>query len=105
MTMQTITSREVQNRYGDFLESIESDMVRVTRHGRPLFWAISDRAVRSDPAILIGRILLLSGQAHPYSGDRPGDDLRKLLDGFSSPTYATGLTEDDVMQVVHENRI
>lgn len=105
MTMQTITSREVQNHYGDFLESMQNDMVRVTRHGRPLFWAISDRAVRGDPAILIGRILLLGGQANPYQGDRPGDDLQKLLDGFGSPTDTTGLTEDDVMQVVHENRI
>ena len=103
--MQTLTSREVQSRYGDFLESVQDDMVRVTRHGRPLFWAISDRDVRGDPAILIGRILLLSALAHPYQGKRPGDDLAKLLNSFGTSAETAGLSEDDVMQIVHDNRI
>jgi hypothetical protein len=103
--MQTITSREVQNRFGDFLETLQDDMVRVTRHGRPLFWAISDRDVRADPAVLIGRILLLNGQTNPQAGARPGDDMQVLLESFDGASKAGGLTQDDVMQTVHANRL
>jgi prevent-host-death family protein len=103
--MQTLTSRDVQNRYGDFIESMQDDVVCVTRHGRPLFWAISDRDVRGDTAILIGRALLLHGQARAFAGDKAGDDLGALLDSFGDAALTAGLTEDDVMQIVHDNRI
>lgn len=103
--MQTITSRDVQTRFGDFLENVQSSMVRVTRHGRPLFWAISDRDVRGDPALLIGRILLLNGQANAYQGERAGDHLAKLLDSFDQSSAHRDLNEDDVMQIVHDNRL
>ena len=104
--MQTITSREVQNRYGDFVESVQDDLVCVTRHGRPLFWAISDRHVRNDDSsVLIARILLLHGQLNPFHGNLPGDDSRKLLDSVECTAATEGLTDNDVMAIVHENRL
>lgn len=106
MTMQTLTSRDVQSRYGEFVESVQDDVVCVTRHGRPLYWAVSDRHVRApDPSILIGRMLLLHGQLNRVSDARPGDVLGKVLQDLDASIDPQDLTEEQVMTVVHENRI
>ena len=99
--MQTLTSRDVQNRFGDFLETMNDDVVCVTRHGRPLFLAIS---MRDDPDTLVGRVLLAYGQANAYKGDTAGKTMRELTAGFGERAAQDGLTEDDVTQLVHENR-
>lgn len=106
MTMQTVTSREVQSRYGEFVESVQDDVVCVTRHGRPLFWAVSDRHVRAtNPSVLIGRMLLLHGQLNPDSSDRPGDVFGQVLAELDASIVPGKLTEENVMTIVHENRI
>ena len=104
--MQTVTSREVQSHYGEFIESVQDDVVCVTQHGRPLFWAVSDHHVRSpDPSILIGRMLLLHGQLNPTTQERAGDALVKVLDGLEGSIDVQDLTQQEVMTIVHENRI
>ncbi len=104
--MQTVTSREVQNRYGEFIESVQDDMVCVTRHGRPLFWAVSDRHVRSaDPSVLIGRMLLLHGQLNRASTARAGDVLGQTLSDLDAAIDPNGLTEEHLMTIVHGNRL
>ena len=100
-TMQTITSREVQNRFGDFVESMNDDVVCVTRHGRPLFLAVS---MRDDPSRLVSRVLLAYGQANAYRGDQPGKAMRELTASFGNRAAEDGFTEADVMQLVHDNR-
>jgi len=103
--MQTVTSREVQNRYGEFIESVQDDLVCVTRHGRPLFWAVSDRHVRApDPSVLIGRMLLLHGQLNRETQARAGDVFEKVLEGLDASIDPQGLTPEKVMTIVHENR-
>lgn len=106
--MQTLTSRDVQVRYGEFVESVQDDVVCVTRHGRPLYWALSDSHLRAqDPSVFIGRMLRLRGQIERERAQRAAtpqpsfsDALRKL----DSSIDPNGITEDDVMQIVHENR-
>jgi len=99
--MLTITSREVQNRFGDFVESMNDDVVCVTRHGRPLFLAVS---MRDDPATLVSKVLLAYGQANVYRGEKPGKAMRTLTAGFGNRAAEDGFTEAEVMQLVHENR-
>jgi len=104
--MQTVTSREVQSRYGDFVESVQDDVVCVTRHGRPLFWAIADRQVRAnDPSVLIGRLLLLNGQLNKSSSPSSGDKFTTFLEQeIDSSTHTEGLSPEDVNTIVHANR-
>lgn len=102
--MQTVTSREVQNHYGEFLESVQDDVVCVTRHGRPLFWALSDRDVRTqDPSAFIGRMLLLRGQLRRESG-LPQESIEKTFERLDPAIQAEGLSEDDVSAVVRSQR-
>lgn len=105
-TMQTLTSRDVQTQYGAFVESVQDDVVCVTRHGRPLYWAVADRHVRApDPSVLIGRMLLLHGQLNRASDARPGDAFGKVLQELDASIDPQDLSEEHVMTVVHENRI
>jgi len=100
--MLTLTSRDVQNRFGDFVESTNDDVVCVTRHGRPLFLAVS---LREDPSTLVSRVLLAYGQAHAYRGNNAGQALRELSATFGNRATEEGLTEADVTQLVHDNRL
>lgn len=106
--MQTLTSRDVQVRYGEFVESVQDDVVCVTRHGRPLYWALSDSHLRAqDPSVFIGRLLRLRGQIERERAQRSGAPLQSFADALQqldSSIEPGGLTEADVMQVVHENR-
>jgi hypothetical protein len=109
--MQTLTSREVQNQYGNFLEAMQDDIVCVTRHGRPLFWAMSEREVRGDPSVLIGRAMLMRGQAKRALRESEGrteegaDVLREVLNAIDASSSGETMTEEEVMQFVHDNRI
>ena len=103
--MQSVTSSEVQTQYGKFLESVQDDLVCVTRHGRPLFWALSDRHVRApDLSILIGRMLLLHGQLNRETQERAGDAFGKVLEELDASVDLQDLTQEKVMTIVHENR-
>ncbi len=103
--MQFVTSSEVQTQYGEFLESVQNDLVCVTRHGHPLFWALSDRHVRApDPSILIGRMLLLHGQINREQLERAGDAFGKVLEQLDASLDPQDLTQEKVMTLVHENR-
>ena len=42
---------------------------------------------------------------YPLRGKEAGDAMRDLLSTFSNKAAEDGLTEDDVMQIVHDNRI
>lgn len=104
--MLKMTSREVQLRHGDFVESVQEDVVCVTRHGRPLYWAVSDRQVRGrDPSVLIGRLLLLNGQLRQAEQGAPTEPLGQVLEHEVDPVVNTaGLTTEAVEQVVHGSR-
>jgi hypothetical protein len=106
MPMLTVTSKEVQNRYGEFLETIEDDFTCVTRHSRPLFWAIADRQVRADPSVLIGRLLLLNGQLRQQQGkEASAESFGQFLERAVDPVLKTaGMTQADVTHIVHEVR-
>ncbi len=103
--MLTVTSKEVQNHYGEFLETIEDDLTCVTRHSRPLFWAIADRQVRDDPSVLIGRLLLLNGQLRQQQGKASKESFGQFLESAVDPVLKTaGMTQADVTNIVHEVR-
>lgn len=97
-----MTSRDVQNNFGDFVECTNDGVVCVTSQGSPLFLAIS---LREDPSTLVGRVLLAYGQANAYRAERPGKTLHELTSSFGNQAAQAGLTEADVMQLVHDNRI
>ena len=107
--MLIVTSREVQSHYGEFIESVEDDLVCVTRHGRPLFWAVSDRQVRSDdPSILVGRLLLLNGQLRKQKGLERGVDPTALQD-FLAQEVDSSLntkltTPEELSKLIHASR-
>jgi hypothetical protein len=85
---------------------VQEDVVCVTRHGRPLFWAVADRLVRTpDPSILIGRMLLLHGQLKRSTSEHPGDAFSQILEGLDSSIDPQALTQENIMTLVHENRI
>lgn len=103
--MLKMTAREVQVRHGDFVKSVQKDVVCVTRHGRPLYWAVSDRQVRGhDPSVLIGRLLLLNGQLRQAEQGAPTESLSQALEREVDPVITTGLTPNAVEQIVHESR-
>jgi hypothetical protein len=103
--MLTVTSKDVQNHYGEFLETVQDELACVTRHGRPLFWAISDRHVRDDPNALIGRLLLLNGQLRKQSAKVGQEDFGQFLEREVDPVLKTaGVTEEEVSKIVHEAR-
>lgn len=104
--MLKMTSREVQARHGDFVESVQEDVVCVTRHGRPLYWAVADRQVRaSDPSVLIGRLLLLNGQLRQAEQGAPAEPFSAVLEREVDPVVKTaGLTPESVEKVVHDSR-
>jgi hypothetical protein len=104
--MQTVTSREVQSRYGEFVEAVQDDLVCVTRHGRRLFWAVSDRHVSaSDPNILIGRLLLLNGQMNRANTENAGEGFTTFLEAEIDPSISPGvLSVDEVTQFVDDTR-
>ena len=105
MPMLTVTSKEVQNRYGEFLETVQDDLACVTRHGRPLFWAISDRQVRDEPSALIGRLLLLNGQLRKQNGKAPKGSFGQFLEREVDPVLKTAdITQEDVTKIVNESR-
>lgn len=103
--MQTLTSRDVQTNYGGFTEAVTDDTVCVTRHGRPFYYAISAR--QNNPELFIGRMLLAFGQTHvdtaPDSGSRFASFVEAL--GHSPLTDGEGLTDQDVAQISHDNRV
>ena len=107
--MLIVTSREVQSHYGEFIESVEDDLVCVTRHGRPLFWAVSDRQVRSDdPSVLVGRLLLLNGQLRKQKGLERGVDPTALQDFLAqevdSSLNAKATTPEELSKLIHASR-
>ena len=104
--MQTVTSRDVQSRYGEFVEAVQDDLVCVTRHGRRLFWAVSDRHVSaSDPNILISRLLLLNGQMNRAKAANAGDSFTTFLEKEIDPSVIlSGLSVDEVTQFVNDTR-
>jgi hypothetical protein len=105
MSMLTVTSKEVQNRYGEFLEKVQDDVTCVTRHGRSLYWTISDRQVRDDPSVLIGKLLLLNGQLRQQSGKASKEGFGQFLARAVDPVLKTaGMTQEDVTKLVHESR-
>jgi hypothetical protein len=92
--MQLMTSSQVRTQYGEFLESVQVDLVCVTRHGRPFFWALSDRHVRApDPSILIGRMLLLHGQLNRETQERAGDAFGQVLEELDASLDPQDLTQ------------
>jgi antitoxin (DNA-binding transcriptional repressor) of toxin-antitoxin stability system len=103
--MQTLSSREVQNHYGEFVEAVQDELVCVTRHGRPLFWAVADRHVRAeDPSVLIGRLLLLHGQLNRNTSALPGDSFNKVLEELDASIDTAGLTPADINAMVDAAR-
>jgi hypothetical protein len=104
--MQTVTSRDVQIRYGEFVESVQDDLVCVTRHGRRLFWAVSDRQVSaSDPSVLIGRLLLLNGQLNRSPEARSSESFATFLEReVDSALDTRAATPEVVAQIVDDSR-
>lgn len=102
--MQTVTSREVQNRYGDFVETLQEDVVCVTRHGRPLYWALSDRYLRDkDPSVFIGRMILLRAQLAQQNDNTP-EAMETFLTGMDAALTEDALSPEQVIQIVDANR-
>jgi len=106
--MQTITSRDVQTNYGSFTEAVTDDTVCVTRHGRPLYYAISAR--QTNPELFIGRMLLTFGQTHTDGAADAGDRFAGFVQALGHTTPADHvagdtLTEQDVAQIVDDNRV
>ncbi len=105
MFMLKVTSKEVQNRYGEFLEKVQDDVTCVTRHGRSLYWTISDRQVRDDPRVLIGKLLLLNGQLRQQGGNAIQEGFGQFLSREVDPVLKTaGMTQEDVTKIVNESR-
>lgn len=106
MSVQTVTSREVQSKYGEFVEAVQDDLVCVTRHGRRLYWAVSDRHVSaSDPNVLIGRLLLLNGQMNRSNTENAGDSFTAFLEKEIDPSINRDvLSIDQVTQFVNDTR-
>jgi len=106
MIMQTLTSREVQSRYGEFVEAVQDDLVCVTRHGRRLFWAVSDRHVSAkDPNALISRLLLLNGQMNRSTSQAAGDSFAAFLEKEIDPSITPdALSSVDVTRIVNDAR-
>lgn len=110
--MLALASREVQNHYGEFVETVQDDVVCVTRHGRPLYWALSERHLRaSDPSVLIGRLLLLRGQLERQAQAQSGqtgvvpESLTQMLRKSDAQLQTAGLSEKGVAELVRANRL
>lgn len=102
--MQTITSRDVQTNYGSFTEAVTDDTVCVTRHGRPLYYAISAR--QANPELFVGRILLTFGQTHADTQADAGNRFEGFVKALGhTATASNSLTEEEIAQIVDDNRL
>ena len=102
--MQTLSSREVQSQYGQFVDTLQDDVVCVTRHGRPLYWAMNDRHFREkDPSVFIGRMILLRAQLVNQASPQ-AEPIDALFAQTDAHLKASSMSADDVMSVVHANR-
>ena len=95
--MITLTSAEAQNRFGQLLDTVQREVVAITRHGRPTAFIVS-----------------------PHEMDELLDSRRKRSKALadleawsenaaigSSPAQAaaaSALTDDDVVRLVHQAR-
>lgn len=104
-TMQTMTSAEAQNQFGRTLDRSQRQPVIITRRGRPTSMMISV----SGDGIPFTLAKALS-ELYPMRGEDAGRAVKELLEHMSQQqgaknAIADGITEEDIMQIVHENRI
>jgi len=99
--MITMTSLEAQNQFGNLIDSSQREPVVITRRGRPVSVMSSYQDYRSMP-YLVAKFI---NENYPLRGKEAGDAMRDLLSTFGNKAAEDGLTENDVMQIVHDNRI
>jgi hypothetical protein len=95
--MLNLSSRDVQTQYGQFADAVMDGPVCVTRHGRPLYYAVSARPASAE--LLIGRLLLAFGQSQSIApAARDGDDFTALVQGLGHQSVddSAALTQADV---------
>ena len=101
--MLTMTSRDVQTGYGNFVESTQEDTVCVTRHGRPLFYAVP--AKKYSAQYLWGQLVLEQGQRDRVTGDGRGNEMKLAMQAVPRHDVLESMSEADVMAFVKANRV
>ena len=91
--MKTMTSAEVQNRFGQVLDNVQHEMVAITRHGRPAAFIVSAREMDELLSARRRRSQAVADLEAWYAKTR---DRR-------TPA-AAALTDEEVNRLVHETR-
>ena len=102
--MISMTSLEAQNQFGLLLDSSQRQAVTITRRGRPVAvvqaYQDYERAAQL-PTLQMAKFI---SENFPLRGKEAGDALRRYFAGVASPAEQAQMTEDDVMQLLNDEK-
>lgn len=104
--MLTMTSLVAQNQFGTLIDASQRQPVTVTRRGRPVAVVLSyeDYQAAIQPAQTIpAHVAKLISESYPLRGSEAGEAMRQHLARMNSQAAQEGLSEDDVMRLMHDD--
>lgn len=106
--MLTMTSLVAQNQFGTLIDASQRQPVTVTRRGRPVAVVLSYEDYQAvmhtsqATATIPFHVAKLISESHPLRGKEAGDAMRQHLASMSDQAAQEGLTEEDVMRLLHD---
>jgi prevent-host-death family protein len=101
--MLTMTSLAAQNQFGMLIDTSQRQPVAVTRRGRPVAVVMSYEDYQATVQTIPPHVAALIGQNYPLRGQAAGDAMRQHLAKLSNKAAEEGLTEADVLRMLHED--
>jgi prevent-host-death family protein len=104
--MQTMTSLEAQNRFGEMIDTSQREPVLITRRGRPVSFVISAPsrgAVNGSQASLL-HFMKLVAEFAPLRGTEAADAYTAYAAKIGNKAEAEGLTEEQITALVRAIR-
>lgn len=91
--MQVITSKQAQNRFGQFSRDAQHGTVLVTNHNQPVFLAI--------PVRITATVAKLISEVSPRTGEEAGKTMRKFFaDLEARRPQNPDLSEDEINALI-----
>jgi prevent-host-death family protein len=104
--MQTMTSLEAQNRFGEMIDTSQREPVLITRRGRPVSFVISapSRGAASGSQASLLHFMKLVAELAPLRGKEAADAYAAYSDKLDNQAKTDGLTEEQITALVHASR-
>jgi prevent-host-death family protein len=104
--MQTMTSLDAQNRFGEMIDASQREPVLITRRGRPVSFVISapSRGVVNGSQASLLHFMKLVAELAPLRGNEASSAYQAYADKLDNYKKTDGLTEEQITALVHEVR-